>query len=182
MSKKALVVLAEGFEEIEAITTIDILRRAGIDVTVAGLNDININGSHGIKVTADRKLDAAGFDFDACIFPGGMPGATNLASSEKVKCLIQKMDQDKKLIAAICASPAIVLAPTGVLNNKSATCYPGMQENFGNEIRYKEDNVVMDENIITSRGPATALSFSLAIVERLTGKGAADKLRKATLA
>ena len=182
MSKKAIIVLAEGFEEIEAVTIIDILRRAGIDVTVTGLANTKVSGSHAINVVTDKKLDEVEFDFDACVFPGGMPGATNLASSEKIKSLIQKMNSDGKLIAAICASPAIVLAPIGILKNKSATCYPGLQENFGKDTNYKEDNVIIDGNIITSRGPGTALVFSLAIVEKLIGKESADKLKKATLA
>lgn len=182
MSKKAVVILAEGFEEIEAVTIIDILRRAGVDVTVAGLGNLKIKGSHGINITTDKKLDECGLDYDACIFPGGMPGATNLAASEKVKKLIEKMNSEGKLIAAICASPAVVLSPTGVLKNKSATCYPGMESNFSKDTFYKEDGVVADGNIITSRGPATALEFSFVTVEKLLGKAVSDKLRKSTLA
>ncbi|MFC1666448.1 DJ-1 family glyoxalase III [Candidatus Omnitrophota bacterium] len=182
MSKRAIVVIAEGFEEIEAITLIDILRRAEIDVVVAGLDNVKICGAHGVNITTDKKLDDAGNDFDACIFPGGMPGATNLADSEKVKALIKKINSDGKVIAAICASPAIVLAPTGILKNKYATCYPGMHENFGKDVKFKEDAVVVDANIITSRGPGTALSFSLAIVEKLLGTEVKDKIKKATLA
>ena len=182
MSKKAIIVLANGFEEIEAVTVIDILRRAGIDTIVAGLGNIKIKGSRGLNVIADKKLDEAGSDFDACIFPGGMPGATNLAASDKVKDLIQKMNSQGKLIAAICASPAILLAPTGILKNKSATCYPGMQDSFEKDTKFKEDSVVVDDNLITSRGPATALAFSLAIVEKLAGKETVERVKKATLA
>lgn len=181
MAKKALVVLADGFEEIEAVTTIDILRRAGIDVTVAGLGKTQIRGSHGITITADNKVDEAGADFDAIILPGGMPGAKNLAGSEKVKGLIAKMHSEGKLIAAICASPAVVLAQTGILKNKSATCYPGMEGNFGKDTKYRGDNVVIDGNIITSRGPATAFLFSLGIAEKLAGKESRDKLERETL-
>lgn len=182
MAKKAIIILAEGFEEIEAVTVIDILRRAGINTTAAGLADIKVKGSRGLTVISDKKLADAGTDFDAVILPGGMPGATNLAGSEKVRGLIKKMGLQGKIIAAICASPALVLAPTGILKNKSATCYPGMQDAFGKDIKYKEDSVVTEENIITSRGPATALEFSLAIVEKLSGREIAEKIRKATLA
>jgi 4-methyl-5(b-hydroxyethyl)-thiazole monophosphate biosynthesis len=182
MAKKAIIVLAEGFEEIEAVTSIDILRRAEIDITVAGLGNLNVKGSRGLIVTADKKLDEAGIDYDACIFPGGMPGATNLANSEKVKKLIQKMESAGKIIAAICASPAIVLGPVGILKNKSATCYPGMEQNFKSDVKYKDNDVVVDGNIITSRGPATALLFSLAIVKKLVGKEIADRIKKAVLA
>ena len=181
MPKKAIILLAEGFEEIEAVTCIDLLRRAGIDVTVAGLSDIRVKASRGTNILADKKLDEAGSDFDACILPGGMPGAANLAGSTKVKNLIQKMNSEGKLIAAICASPAIVLAPMGILKNKTTTCYPGMQDTFGKDTTYKEENVIVDGNIITSRGPATAMEFALAIVEKLAGKETADKVRKAAL-
>ncbi|MBU1853853.1 MAG: DJ-1/PfpI family protein [Candidatus Omnitrophica bacterium] len=198
MSKKAIIVLAEGFEEIEAVTCIDILRRAGIDITVVGLSDIEVSpstslridgeqsraiqGAHGISIIVDKNLGDIAPDYDAIIFPGGMPGAKNLADSKKVKTLIQKMHAEGKLIAAICAAPAVVLAPTGILKDKSATCYPGMQENLGSDTSYKEDDVVVDENIITSRGPATAISFSLKIAEKLVGKETADNIKKKTLA
>ena len=182
MTKKAIVVLAEGFEEIEAITIIDILRRAGIDVTAAGLQDLNVQGSHGITIKADVKLNEIKIDFDACIFPGGMPGATHLGVSEKVQKLIDKMHSENKIIAAICASPALVLAPTGILKGKKATCFPGLQSHFDQSISYVTEAVAIDGNIITSRGPATALEFSLVITEKLTGKETADKVRKATLA
>ncbi len=181
MPKRALVILAQGFEEIEAITIIDILRRAGIDVTVSGLNAIEIKGSHGITLIADEKLDTIKEDFQACILPGGLAGAKNLASSEKVNLMIKQMHKNGKIIAAICASPAIVLAPAGILKNKTATCYPGMQDSFGKETIFKEAAVVIDGNIITSRGPATALLFALSIVEILCGKEARDKLKRDTL-
>lgn len=181
MRKKALIILANGFEEIEAITVIDILRRAGIEVITAGINDTKVQGSHGITVIADKTLPAIKGDFDACVLPGGMPGAANLASSENVKSFIKQMDKNGKIIAAICASPAIVLAPIGILRNKTATCYPGMQEKFGNETIYKEETVVIDGNIITSRGPGTALPFSLAILEKLSGKEAGEKMKIAVL-
>lgn len=182
MAKKAIIVLADGFEEIEAVTVIDILRRAEVNITVAGLGDTKVTGSRGLNITVDKKLDEAGSDFDALIFPGGMPGATNLAASDKVKNLIQKMHSEDRLIAAICAAPAIVLAPTGILKGRSATSYPGMQKNFGKDVTYKEENVITDGNIITSRGPGTALLFALTIVEKLAGKEIKDKIKKATLA
>jgi len=111
-----------------------------------------------------------------------MPGAANLVSSEKVKSIIRIMNRHKKIIAAICASPAIVLAPIGVLKNKSATCYPGMEENFGKDTLYREDDVVVDGNIITSRGPGTALLFSLEIVKKVFGVKMSCNLKKIVLA
>ncbi len=181
MRKKALIILADGFEEIEAITAIDILRRAGIEVITTGINDIKVQGSHGITVIADTTLPSIKDDFDACILPGGMPGATNLASSEKVNSILTEMNKNGKIIAAICAAPAIVLAPLGILQNKTATCFPDMQENFSRKTIYKEEAVIIDGNIITSRGPGTALLFALAIVEKLSGKETCRELKKAVL-
>ncbi len=178
MAKKALLILAQGFEEIEAIACIDILRRAGLQVTLAGLNDIRIEGSRGITIISDKRLDEVSNNFDACILPGGMPGAKNLFESQKVISVLNKMNQEKKLIAAICASPAIILAPLGIINNKTATCYPGMQNNFNSSTAYKKDKVIIDENIITSRGPGTALDFALKIVEYLEGKAISEKVKK----
>jgi len=179
MAKRALVILADGFEEIEAATPIDVLRRAQVDVVVAGLNDIKVKGSRGLVVMADMKLDAVRGEFDALILPGGSLGAKNLAVSEKVKALIKKMNDSGKIVAAICASPAIVLNQTGVLKNKKATCYPGMQGNFYSDVKYKEEDVVSDGNIITSRGPGTAMAFALSLVEDLAGFNMRDELKKA---
>ncbi len=182
MGKNAIVILAEGFEEIEAVTCIDVLRRANINVTVAGLSGTLIKGSHGITLAADKKLEQAGSDFDVLVLPGGIPGATHLAASHKVNILIKKLNGEGKIIAAICAAPAAVLAPAGILNNKNATCFPGMQTNFHKTTKFKDERVVVDDNLITSRGPGTALSFALAIVEKLIGKELAQKIGTVTLA
>ena len=181
MTKKALVILAEGFEEIEAVTSIDILRRSGVKVTIAGLNNLKIKGTNGINIIADRIMEEITPDFNACILPGGLPGANNLASSKKVKSLILEMNNQGKTIAAICASPAIVLAPWKILDNKKATCYTGMNKNFGSATTFVEENVVIDGNIITSRGPATSLLFALKIAEELTDKESSEKLKKSIL-
>ncbi|MBN1522281.1 MAG: DJ-1/PfpI family protein [Candidatus Aureabacteria bacterium] len=182
MPLKSLVILAEGFEEIEAITPVDILRRAGIRVTTAGLEGLSVKGSRGVTIVADKVLGEDDQDFDAVILPGGTNGAENLASSQTVNQLLKTMNNNGKIVAAICASPALVLAPAGILDNKYATCYPGMEENFSNYTTFKEDRVVVDGNIITSRGPGTALEFALAIVEKMAGKDAGKKIRTATLA
>ena len=181
MGKRAIVILADGFEEIEAITGIDVLRRAGVEVTVCGLNSERIKGSKGIIIVADKILEGNEIEYDACVLPGGMPGAENLAASDKVKKILLDMDNQGKIIAAICAAPAVVLATLGILNDKSATCYPGMEENFSDTTDYKKDDVVIDENVITSRGPATALKFSIAIVDALCGQAIAQKISNATL-
>ncbi len=181
MSKKAIILLAEGFEEIEAITCIDVLRRGGIQVTITGLENIEVEGSRRIKVLADTIITQIDTEFDACILPGGMPGAENLSKSAEVNSLIKSMNQKEKIIAAICASPAVVLSPLGILKGRSATCYPGLEEKFEEDINYKEEKVVTDNNIITSQGPGTALSFALKIVEILQGENRSQRIKKATL-
>lgn len=181
MPKKTLVILAEGFEETEAITVIDILRRAKIRVTVAGVSGTKVKGSHSITVIADKKLDKAEPGYDCLVLPGGMPGAINLAASKKLKSILLEMHSKKKIVAAICAAPSVVLAPAGILANKSATGYPGMRKNFNKNIRYKHKKVVACDNIITSQGPATAMQFALAIVERLAGIQTAERIKKAVL-
>lgn len=182
MPKRALIILAEGFEEIEATAPIDILRRAQVEVIVAGLNNKEICGAHGIKINADILLEEFRQDADALILPGGSPGAENLSKSKKVSELIKAMFKGNKIIAAICASPALVLEPTGILKNKKATCYPGMEKLFSQDVQFCQEAVVRDGNIITSRGPATALPFALAIVEALVDKTTADALGERVLA
>ncbi|MBU2541611.1 MAG: DJ-1/PfpI family protein [Candidatus Omnitrophica bacterium] len=182
MNKNALIILADGFEEIEAISVIDILRRAFIHITVCGLDNITLTGSRNIKVQADMKLDDFNEDVDALVLPGGSKGADNLSKSNKVKELILRLNQENKIIASICASPAILLAPLGILDKKSATCYPGMQDKFSTSTKYEEKDVVIDGNLITSRGPATAISFALKIVEKLTNEDSAEDIRKKLLA
>jgi len=184
MRKKAIVILADGFEELEAVTAIDILRRAGVKVVACGLEKDKVKGSRETTILADKGFDQSDLTqgYDACILPGGMPGAERLANSDTVKTLLKKMCGDNKLIAAICASPALVLSPVGILDNKAATCSPGMEGLFPKSTRYKEDNVVIDGNIITSRGPGTALEFAISIVKVLCGKDIAQKVRKAALA
>lgn len=182
MAKRAIIILATGFEELEAVSVIDILRRAGVELTIAGLDSINISSSRNVTIVTDKKFDDVKDEFDACILPGGMPGAMHLSHSKKLGGFIKKMYSKGSIIAAICASPAVVLAPLGILDNKTATCYPGMQNEFPASAKYKEGAVAIDGNLITSRGPATSMDFAYAIVEKLIGKNIADKLRKDMLA
>jgi 4-methyl-5(b-hydroxyethyl)-thiazole monophosphate biosynthesis len=177
MPKTALVILAEGFEEVEAIAPIDALRRAGVRVTIAGLTDLRVKGSKKIGVEADILLKDLAEIPDAVILPGGLPGATNLAKSEEVTKLIKKANSAGKLVAAICAAPEVVLAPLGILDGKKATCYPGGEANFSKRTIYSKERVVVDGNIITSQGPGTALEFALEIAARLAGKDMADNVR-----
>lgn len=181
MLKKVLFVLANGFEESEAVTTIDIMRRAGIDVTISGLNNIQTTSTRGVVILCDKVLSEVKDDFDAIVFPGGLKGAENLSNSKEVLALIEKMNKEKKLVAAICATPAVVLSKTSVLDGKFATCYPGMQKYFKESTEYKEEAVVVAGNIITSQAVGTTLAFAFAVVEYLVDKEMADKLKKATV-
>ena len=180
---EALVILAPGFEEIEAVTIIDVLRRCGIKVTVAGLLPDLVKGAHDIKIVPDKAIEEVQMrDFDAIVLPGGNPGFKNLRRDGRVLEMIKEASDSGKLVAAICAAPA-VLSDAGVLKNRKCTIYPGMEsevENRASEVL--EDFVVVDGNVITSRGPATALHFALRIAERLVGKEIAEGVRKKTLA
>ncbi len=159
--------LAEGFEEIEAVTVIDVLRRAGVEVTVAGLSPSPITGSHGIAIETDADLDAVlQAPFDLIVLPGGLPGSTHLEAHLGLLERIQQQAASGAQLAAICAAP-MVLATAGVLQFRSATAYPGVLSEH--ELDYQQSAVVVDGNITTSRGPATAMQFALTLVEQLSG-------------
>lgn len=188
MEKTALVLLADGFEEVEAVTPIDYLRRAGVAVTMVAIGEsLAVKGARGITLIADvtlkelvRKKAAENSLWDAVVIPGGMPGAPNIAASRDAGVLIVGMAAAKKLICAICASPAIVLAPLGIISDKRYTCYPNMEETVQGG-RWSKEPVVVDGNIITSRGAGTAGLFSIAIIGQLVGKAEADKIAKSML-
>jgi 4-methyl-5(b-hydroxyethyl)-thiazole monophosphate biosynthesis len=169
MSKTVLIVLATGFEEIEAITPIDVLRRAGLEVTIAGVGGREITGSHGITVVTDTTIEEVEKLPDAIVLPGGMPGAENLAKSDTLREILKRMNDEGRSIGAICAAPAVALAPTGILDGRMATCYPGFESRFGGSIVFSGERVVADGNVMTSRGPGTAFEFALALAERLAG-------------
>ena len=167
---KNFVFLADGFEEVEALATIDVMRRAEMDVTTVSISaDLVVTGAHGVKVCADALLqDVDSADADWLILPGGMPGATNLVNCEPLCAWLQRHHAAGGHVAAICASPSVVLAPLGILDGKKATCYPGMeQDGFGAE--WVPEMAVTDGNVVTGRGPAAALDFGLAIVSCALG-------------
>ncbi len=176
MRKEALIILAEGFEEVEAVTPVDVLRRAGVNTVMAGLRSKNVRGSRRVVYTADVLLSEYQGSPDVLILPGGVEGADNLHKSPLVTEWITKMNQAGKWIAAICAAPAVVLAPTGVLDGRKATCYPGYEKGWGALIQHQNGTVVVDQNTITSQGPGTALDFSFAIIEKLFDRAAAVDL------
>lgn len=177
---RAVVVLAPGFEEIEAVTPIDVLRRAGVEVVVAGLGARRIVGSHGIPVEADVTVDDAP-EADLVVLPGGMPGADNLGKSDAVRALVERAHAAGKRVAAICAAPAMALGRTSLLAGKRATCYPGFEKHLPAGVTHVDERVVVDGHVVTSRGPGTALEFSLALVEQLVSKEKADQLRAGML-
>jgi 4-methyl-5(b-hydroxyethyl)-thiazole monophosphate biosynthesis len=167
---KVLVPLADGFEEIEAVTIVDLLRRAGVEVRTASLAGREVTGSHGITVMADSGLDEveAG-DYDMIVLPGGMPGTTHLKSDSRVVRLLRQFAESGRYTAAICAAPS-VLAHAGLLEGRKATSFPGfLTAGSAPGIRLSEDAVVVDGKVATSRGPGTALPFGLALIELLEG-------------
>lgn len=176
---KIIVFLAEGFEEIEALTVVDYLRRMEVEVdTVSITEEREVEGAHKIKVLADktiREIDKIE-SYEGVVIPGGLPGATNLRDNNKVVDMVRKVYDNNKLTAAICAGP-IVLERAGILKDKETTSYPGFEDQLEGAI-YKEDRVVRDGNIITSRGPALAGDFTIEITEYLLGKDKADELKE----
>lgn len=177
---KVLVFLADGFEEMEAICTIDILRRAEIEVVTVSINgEYGVEGSHGITLEADERFEDAVTDgADALILPGGMPGTLNLKQHQGLeKCLLEASQDGKTLLAAICAAPS-VLGGLDLLHGKKATCYPGFEEQLKGAVK-SEMPVVRDGNILTSDGPGHAQAFGLAIVEALVGREKAAAVRSA---
>lgn len=182
--KRACVLLAEGFEEVEALTPVDYLRRGGVEVVVLGLGGRRVRGARGIEVVADAVLEdavAAGGSFDAVVIPGGMPGARNLAESRAARDLILSHSKDGKIIAAICAAPAVVLHEgCALLAGKRFTCYPGMERRVSGA-RHSEERVVVDGNLITSRAAGTAGEFAVAILDALAGKSQAEAVAESVL-
>lgn len=178
---RAAVLLADGFEEIEAVTPIDVLRRAGVEVVTLGVTGKRVKGAHGLVIEADEPVAQAPEELDLVVLPGGMPGAENLARSPEVKGLVERVSRAGKRVAAICAAPAVALAPTGLLAGRRATCYPGFEARFAPDVQASTERVVVDGALVTSRGPGTALEFALALVEQLVGAAKAAELRQKML-
>lgn len=182
---KVLVLLAEGFEEIEALTPVDYLRRAGAEVTIAGTSGKKVIGSHKITVEADCMIaDVNASEFDMVVCPGGMPGSSNIAGCAKAADAIRTINTKNGFVAAICAAPVVVLAPLGLLKGKKFTCYPGMENNIEQSASaaHSKDRVVQDGKLITAGGPGVAEEFALKLVEVLFGKDKAAELRKGIVA
>ena len=178
----ALVALADGFETVEALMTVDILRRGGVEVTTASISDsTEVVSAQDIKLTADTLLQGQkAADYDVFILPGGQPGTTNLSQNDDVKRLLEEAKTAGKKIAAICAAPT-VFGQYGYLQGKKACCYPGLEEQLlGAEVTM--DAVTVDGDVITSRGLGTALDFALAILEEISSHAKAAMIRKSVVA
>lgn len=175
--KKVSIFLAPGFEEVEALTPVDLLRRAGAQVTIVSIGEEKaVTGSHRITVTADKLFEEMDFsDQDMLILPGGQPGTNNLKACKKLRDLLENANNQEKLLAAICAAP-IVFGDMGLLKGKKATCYPGCEDGLI-EAEYMTDRVVTDGNITTSRGVGTAIPFALSLIEQLFGKEKSEEIR-----
>lgn len=172
---RVLVYVATGFEEIEAVTIIDLLRRANIEVTVAGLGGNSVTGSHGITLLTDlsiEEIDPAEYDY--LVLPGGQPGTNNLKNNTKVLESVKNFMQEKKLIGAICAAP-MVLWEAGILENRRVTSYPSEKDIFTSAV-YEETAVVKDGNIITSRGVGTAIDFTLELIGEIKGGNVKEEI------
>ncbi len=170
MKRRALVAIANGSEELEAVAIIDTLRRAGIDVTVASVeSDKLVRTSRRVRIEADELLaDCKGRQFDLIILPGGLPGAEHLRDCEQLTDMLKNQAASGMLYAAICASPAVILAAHGLLDGKKATCYPGLEDKLPDKSAASQ-RVVVDGNCVTSQGPGTAMEFSLKLIELMLG-------------
>lgn len=172
---RVLVPLANGCEELEAVTIIDLLRRAGIEVVTAGLADGPVTASRGVVLLPDSTLDQVlGDDFDMIVLPGGLPGADHLDADPRIHTLLQRMAEQDRYTAAICAAPK-VLMNAGLLDGRKATAYPGIIDGqLAASSQLTDDAVVTDGRVVTSRGPGTAMDFALTLIELLLGS---DKRR-----
>ena len=174
--KKVCVFLAPGFEEVEGLTVVDLLRRAGAELSMVSIEETRtIAGTHGITVEADKLLDEVNYaEQDLLVLPGGMPGTLNLKNCDKLLDILRDFNSQGKMLAAICAAPT-VFGHMGILAGKKATCYPGCEDGL-NGAEYVVQNVVIDGNITTSRGIGTAIDFSLSLIAQLYDQAKADEL------
>lgn len=177
--KKTVMLFAEGYEEVEALMTVDLLRRAGVEVILAAVQPDTtlVVGSHGIGVKMDCTLDEVAWEKqDAVILPGGMPGTRYLGDSQAVCDALKQMNEAGKVVAAICAAPS-VLGRCGILEGKKATCYPGFEEALTGATIRQDQPAVVDGNVVTSRGLGTSMEFGFALIEKLLSQDKAEEIR-----
>ena len=175
--KTTYIFLADGFEEVEALTSIDVLRRAGMPVVTVSINPgLEVTGAHGVTVLADSLLGDNSYDgAEWLVLPGGIPGAPNLAACEPLCDLLTAQDERGAGVAAICASPAVVLSPLGILQGRQAVCYPGMEQGIEG-VRWAQAPVAVDGHVVTGNGPAAAAPFALALVAQSMGRDVAAQV------
>ncbi len=183
MNKHVLVPLAEGFEEIESVAVIDILRRAGITVTTAavGVASLEVTGAHALIIRADTAIeDCSGQHFDMIVLPGGMPGAANLSASDALHRVLQQHVDTQRPLGAICAAPAVVLQKKDFLAGRKVACYPSFREQI-NEASRTDERLQIETGLITAAGPGVAFEFGIALVRELCGEAAAATVAEAML-
>ena len=174
---RVLVPLAQGCEELEAITITDLLTRAGVEVVTAGLDDQPVTASRGIRIIPDTTIETVKEEaFDLIVLPGGLPGANHLRDDTRLQAMLKQQSANGKLIGAICAAPK-VLAEAGLLDGKNFTCYPGALGEYP-ELQAGSSAIEIDGNIISSRGPGTAMDFALSLIEQLEGKTKRDEIEQ----
>ncbi|MBO4803233.1 MAG: DJ-1/PfpI family protein [Muribaculaceae bacterium] len=180
--KTSYVFLADGFEEVEAMTSIDVMRRAGMPVVTVSINPgVAVTGAHGVTVVADSLFEDNDYsEAEWLVLPGGMPGATNLAAHEGLCEALAAQDERGGKVAAICASPSVVLACQGLLDGRHAVCYPGMEAPVEG-VEWGDESVAVDGNITTGNGPSAAAPFALAMVAQSLGQEAADAVASGML-
>ncbi|KAL9236461.1 hypothetical protein vseg_011130 [Gypsophila vaccaria] len=178
IAKKVLVPVANGTEPMEAVITIDILRRAGAEVTVASVEkDLCVDACHGVKIVADSLIDGCTqTQYDLISLPGGMPGAVTLKDCHTLKNIVEKQAAEGRLHAAICAAPAVAFGSWGLLKGLKATCYPAFMDQLSTSAIAVESRVQQDGKVVTSRGPGTSMEYGVALVEQLYGKEKADEV------
>jgi protein deglycase len=170
MTKRVLVPVADGTEEIEAVTIIDVLRRAGADVTMASVDGLQVTASRGVRLVADCLIgQCLDHPYDLVVLPGGMPGAEHLRDSRELQRILQRQCDAGRLVGAICAAPAVVLASHGLLENRRATCHPNHVKSLHHPSAAGA-RVLVDGTVVTSQGPGTAMAFALKLVEMLFGR------------
>ena len=162
---KAAVLFKDGFEELEALSVVDVLRRAQLTCLMVGMDAMSVKSSHGIEVKMDQLFDESVYDVDIVVLPGGLPGATSLRDDQRVIDILKSFNEQGKWIGAICAGP-ISLEKANVISNKKFTCYPGFEDEL-TSANYQEALVQVDGNIITGKGPAAALAFGYTLLEQL---------------
>lgn len=171
------ILLADGFEEAEALVPADLLRRAGVEVALVGVTGQTVTGGHGIAVVSDLMLNQVETEkMEMLMIPGGLGGVENIAANAAAMELVKTAAQSDCYLAAICAAPSIVLGPVGILNGRKATCYPGMEAGMTGAQAQKRQSVVVDGDIVTGEGPGAAFDFGLKLVEALKGADAAKQV------